>query len=108
MQETKEMQVRSLGREDPLEEEMATDSSILAWEIPWTEEPGRLQSVELGLQSVGLQRLRHDRVTEHTLSYKADIIDLSADIRFPSAALSPWRCACELPFHPRAESHYNL
>ena len=48
MQETKEMQVRSLGREDPLEEEMATDSSILAWEIPWTEEPGRLQSVELG------------------------------------------------------------
>ena len=36
MQETKEMQVRSLGREDPLEEEMATDSSILVWEIPWT------------------------------------------------------------------------
>ena len=38
------MQVRSLGREDPLEEEMATRSSILAWEIPWTEEPGGLQS----------------------------------------------------------------
>ena len=37
------MQVRSLGREDPLEEEMATHSSILAWEIPWTEEPDRLQ-----------------------------------------------------------------
>ena len=37
-----EMQVRSLGREDPLEEEMATHSSILAWDIPWTEEPGRL------------------------------------------------------------------
>ena len=35
--------VRSLGREDPLEKEMATHSSILAWEIPWTEEPGRLQ-----------------------------------------------------------------
>ena len=38
------MQVRSLGREDPLEKEMATDSSILAWEVPWTEEPGGLQS----------------------------------------------------------------
>ena len=36
--------VQSLGREDPLEKEMATHSSILAWEIPWTEEPGRLQS----------------------------------------------------------------
>ena len=42
MQEMPEMQVRSLGQEDPLEEEMATHSSILAWEIPWTEEPGRL------------------------------------------------------------------
>ena len=40
-----EMQVSSLGWEDPLEEEMATNSSILAWEIPWTEEPGGLQSV---------------------------------------------------------------
>ena len=39
--------VRSLGRQDPLEKEMATHSSILAWEIPWTEEPGGLQSMEL-------------------------------------------------------------
>ena len=45
------MQVRSLAWEDTLEEEMATHSSILAWEIPWTEEPGRLQS--LGSQRVG-------------------------------------------------------
>ena len=43
MQETQETQVRSLGWEDPLEEEMATPSSILAWKIPWTEEPGGLQ-----------------------------------------------------------------
>ena len=43
-----EVQVRSLGQEDPLEEEMATHLSILAWEIPWTEEAGRLQS--MGLQ----------------------------------------------------------
>ena len=52
MQETQETQVRSLGQEDPLEEEMATHFSILAWRIPWTEELG-------GLQSVGSQRIRH-------------------------------------------------
>ena len=45
--------VRSLGREDPLEKEMATHSSILAWRTPWTEEPGRLQST-------GSQRVGHD------------------------------------------------
>ena len=45
--------VQSLGWEDPLEKEMATHSSILAWRIPWTEEPG-------GLQSTGLQRVGHD------------------------------------------------
>ena len=45
MQETQEKQVQSLGQEDPLEKKMATHSSILAWEIPWTEEPGRLQSM---------------------------------------------------------------
>ena len=48
-----EIQIRSLGREDPLEKEMATHSSILTWRIPWTEEPGRLQST-------GLQRVGHD------------------------------------------------
>ena len=44
---------QSLGREDPLEKEMATHSSVLAWEIPWTEEPG-------GLQFIGLERVGHD------------------------------------------------
>ena len=48
MQETQEMWARSLGRKDPLEEGMATCPSILAWKTPWTEEPGRLQS--MGLQ----------------------------------------------------------
>ena len=48
-----ETQVQSLGWEDPLGKEMATHSSILAWKIPWTEEPG-------GLQSMGLQRVRHN------------------------------------------------
>ena len=46
MQEIQEIQVQSLGWEDSLEEEMATHFSILAWKIPWTEEPGRLQSME--------------------------------------------------------------
>ena len=49
----RETWVRSLGWEDPLEEGMATPSNILAWRIPWTEEPG-------GLQSMGLQTVRHD------------------------------------------------
>ena len=47
----RETQVQSLGREDPLEKELATHSSILAWKIPWMEEPGRLQSI--ALQRVG-------------------------------------------------------
>ena len=51
------MRVRSLGQEDPLEKEMATHPSILAWRIPWTKEPG-------GLQSVGSQRVRHDLATK--------------------------------------------
>ena len=51
-----ELQVQSLGWEDPLEKETATHSSILAWRIPWTEEPG-------GLQSMGSQRVRHNLVT---------------------------------------------
>ena len=51
MQETQEIRARSLGREDPLEKEMATHSSILAWRISWSEEPG-------GLQYMGSQRVR--------------------------------------------------
>ena len=51
MQELQELRVWSLGQEDPLKEEMADFSSILAWRIPWTEEPGRLQSI--GSQRVG-------------------------------------------------------
>ena len=51
-----ETHVQSMGWEDPLKEEMATQSSILAWRIPWREEPG-------GLKSMGLQRVGHDWVT---------------------------------------------
>ena len=52
--------VQSLDQEDPLEKEMTTHSSILAWEISWTEEPG-------GLQSLELQRVGHDLATEHSV-----------------------------------------
>ena len=52
----RETQVQSLGQEDPLEKEMAAHSSILSWRIPWTEEPG-------GLESMESQKVRHDWVT---------------------------------------------
>ena len=68
MQGTQEMQVWSLGQEDPLEKGMATHSSILAWRIPWTEEPG-------GLQSMGSQRVVHDW---------SDLVPASSD-RFSSS-----------------------
>ena len=60
-----ETQVRSLGGEDPLEKEMATHSSILAWKIPWIEETG-------GLQSTGLQRVWHNWTTSLSLSLVSD------------------------------------
>ena len=55
----RETWVRNLSWEDPLEESMATHSNILAWRIPWTEEPG-------GLQPVGSHRVGHGRVTKHS------------------------------------------
>ena len=60
------LQAPSLGREDPLEEELAPRSSILAWEIPWTEEPG-------GSQSRGSQRVGHDGVTKEQLTTATSI-----------------------------------
>ena len=68
-QETQETWVPSLGKEDPLEKEMATHSSILAWRIPWPEEPGRLQSI-------GLQRVRHDWVTNTLTSFTSEDVTL--------------------------------
>ena len=59
MQETL---VQFQGRKDPLEKEIVTHFSILAWRIPWTEELG-------GLQAIGLQRVRHNRATEHAPSF---------------------------------------
>ena len=72
----RETWVQSLDQEDPLEKEMATHSSILAWRIPWTEEPS-------GLQSMGSQRVRHDWATS---------------IQFNSIHMLVWaRLACESP-----------
>ena len=64
MQET---QVRSLGQEDPLEKEMATHSSTLAWKIPWTEQPG-------GLQSMGSQRVGHNWATSLSKEFSVPIL----------------------------------
>ena len=91
MQETPEMRVRFLGQEDPLEKEMATHSSILAWEIPWTEEPG-------GPQSMGLRRVRHDYVHRHT-----SVVLVSALRQSESAIcvhISPPSLASPLTPHP--------
>ena len=78
MQETR---VRSLGQEDPLEKGMTTLSNILSWRIPWTEALG-------GLQSIQLQRVRHDWVTKHS----------TAPFTFttlprPSNGVQPWACS---------------
>ena len=68
------MQVRSLGQEDPLEKEMAIHSTVLARRIPQTEEPG-------GLQSTGLQRVRHDGATERTHACKHTHTQLYLTVR---------------------------
>ena len=62
-----EMQVQSLGQEDPLEKEMTTHSHILAWKIPWTVEPGKLQSM-------GSQRVEHSLATKQQQQYVLKII----------------------------------
>ena len=75
MQEIQEAQAQSLSQEDPLEKAMAIHSSILVWRIPWTEEPG-------GLQSMGLQRVGLNWVTDHTDTQTA---------RLQASACSQWR-----------------
>ena len=71
MQKTEETWVRSLGQEDSLEEEVATHFSILAWEIPWMEEPGELQST-------GLQRAGHDLMTEQVHKRRLSLVYLDS------------------------------
>ena len=73
MQET---WVQYMSREDPLKEEMTTHSSILAWEIPWSEEPG-------GLQSMGSQRVRYDWGTDHHNATTRWADNLGTDSLYP-------------------------
>ena len=70
-----ETQVQSLSQEDPLEKGMTTHSSILAWRIPWTEEPGKLQSM-------GLQGVRHDLVT-YSSSHRTNTIQVLLESVLP-------------------------
>ena len=89
MQEPQEMWVQSPIQEDPLEEEMATHSSILAWEIPWTEEPGRLQSM-------GPQRVGRNWTTKNT---SQSLIVLSVQVVPHGSQLRRWLgclALCEL------------
>ena len=89
MQET---QVRSLGREDPLEEGMATHSSILAWRIPWTEEPGEPQSV-------GSHRVRQAETDRHThIQHRLGVTGLQG------GALEPGSASKKRPHQPRMQS----
>ena len=76
-----ETRVRFLGREDPLEKEMAMHSSILAWKIPWTEEPDRLQSM-------GSQSVRHDWVTSLSFTFYVSSITLG------EGNCNPFQCSC--------------
>ena len=80
MQET---QVRSLGQEDPLEKEIVTHSNILAWEIPWTEEPG-------WIQFIGSQRVRHDLATkEQQTELRQGFVDRSLSWATPDNTIHP-------------------
>ena len=80
-----EMRAQSLGWEDPLKKEMATHSSILAWRIPWTVEPGRLESM-------GLQRVGHDRVTNAFTFLQAHFWKSEKIIRKPDQLLQVELC----------------
>ena len=79
-----ETQVRSLGQEDPLQKEMATYSSILAWSIPWTEEPA-------GLQSIGSQRVRRGWVTRtHTQAFPGGPVIKNLPVNAGDTDSIPW------------------
>ena len=97
MQET---QAQSLGQEDPLEKGMAIHSSILAWRIPWTEEPG-------GLQSMGsAQRVRHDQATNAFTFCASHFTEMVSDIALsPKYLLIPPKSLHLRLYHPTPTSH---
>ena len=83
----REIEIQSLGQEDPLEKGMATHSSILAWRIPWTEEPG-------GLQLMGLQRVRHDCATKQQTSACTCACESLSHVRLFA---TPWSVSHQAP-----------
>ena len=101
MQEMQETWVQSLGRKDPLEKEMATHSSILAWEIPWTEEPGRLQSI-------GSQRVGHNW-SDFTYTHWVALSGCNRKFLWPFSVYLFWM-AFDPSLHVMLESnsHYGL
>ena len=89
MQETQEIQVQTLGWADPLEEKMATHSSILAWKIPWTKEPGGLQSIDLG-------RVRHDSVTNtFPFLFFSLCVAVVQSLSYVLLFVTAWTAACQ-------------
>ena len=104
MQEMQETWDRSLGGEDPLEKGMATNSSILAWRIPWTEEPS-------GLQSMESQRVRHNwacahaRTHTHTHTSKNDICEILISVS-ASGAVPIYRTAFPEPNEENQNIYY--
>ena len=78
MQETQEMGVQSLGREDPLEREMATHSHILAWRIPWREEPGGLQSMGVAKSQIQLNYETTTTNQSSHMSFSLSFVQLNA------------------------------
>jgi len=94
MEETQERQVRSLGKEDPLEKEITTHSSILAWEIPWTEEPGGLQSLWSQKNQTWLNNWAHKNILfsflyKHTHTYFFSIPSWLHSVLFLPFWISP-------------------
>ena len=90
--------VRSLSREDPLEKEIATHSNILAWRIPWTEEPGRLQST-------GLQRVRHDWATSPSPSSYYTTLCFAISVHFKMITMINLVMICH---HTKTSHNYWL
>ena len=101
MQETKETQVRFLGQEDPLEEGSATLSTILAWRIPRTEEPG-------GLQCIGSQRVGHDWATD--LNWLTNGIPWGSVVKNPPANAEDMglSLSCEDTLEKKTATHSSI
>ena len=97
MQKTQEIWVQSLNQEDPLEKEMTTHSSILAWRIPWTEEPGGLQSM-VSLESDTTERLSTQKRKKHNdgdwkLFRNMNVLQ-GRESWWPHTAGGAWHCGC--------------